>query len=335
MKSLIFLVLSLSLAYGGRVFTQADVHPLSDEMIDRINSIGTTWKAGRNFDGSSLPYVKRLLGAKRGSSKKLRQVHHEINEELPESFDAREAWPNCTQIRTIRDQGNCGSSWAFSPVEVMSDRICIASHGALQVSLSAQEIVACSNLGGCDGGLQVFVYDYYSSEGIVTGGSYRGDGCMPYDFEPCMHGGEGPIPTCPETPIPTPSCSKKCVAGYDKTFEEDKHYGLVSHVLSSDPKQMMKEIMTNGPISSGITFSTQNPLLIFPIELNLLAFLLGVYQKTTNHSLGAQFVRIIGWGTENGVDYWLVANSWNEYWGDKGNDECHIEDDIVAGLPKL
>uniref|UniRef100_T1K0J5 Peptidase C1A papain C-terminal domain-containing protein n=1 Tax=Tetranychus urticae TaxID=32264 RepID=T1K0J5_TETUR len=44
---------------------------------------------------------------------------------------------------------------------------------------------------------------------------------------------------------------------------------------------------------------------------------------------------IIGMGTENGVDYWLVANSWNEYWGDKGNDECYIESDIIAELPRL
>jgi hypothetical protein len=26
---------------------------------------------------------------------------------------------------------------------------------------------------------------------------------------------------------------------------------------------------------------------------------------------------MFGWGTEDGKDYWLVANSWNEDWGDK------------------
>ena len=34
--------------------------------------------------------------------------------------------------------------------------------------------------------------------------------------------------------------------------------------------------------------------------------------------LGGHAIRILGWGTENGTPYWLVANSWNTDWGDKG-----------------
>ena len=29
-------------------------------------------------------------------------------------------------------------------------------------------------------------------------------------------------------------------------------------------------------------------------------------------------MKILGWGVESGTDYWLVANSWNSDWGDKG-----------------
>jgi hypothetical protein len=36
--------------------------------------------------------------------------------------------------------------------------------------------------------------------------------------------------------------------------------------------------------------------------------------------LGGHAIRILGWGTENGTPYWLVANSWNPDWGNKGND---------------
>ena len=57
--------------------------------------------------------------------------------------------------------------------------------------------------------------------------------------------------------------------------------------------------------------------------------------------MGGHAVRIIGWGVENGVKYWLIINSWNSYWGDKGTikmrrgvNECGIEDNVVAGIPR-
>ena len=54
--------------------------------------------------------------------------------DIPESFDAREEWPDC--IHPIRNQGHCGSCWAFAGSEVLSDRFCIASYGKINVVLS-------------------------------------------------------------------------------------------------------------------------------------------------------------------------------------------------------
>lgn len=34
--------------------------------------------------------------------------------------------------------------------------------------------------------------------------------------------------------------------------------------------------------------------------------------------MGGHAIRILGWGVENEVPYWLVANSWNVDWGDNG-----------------
>lgn len=34
--------------------------------------------------------------------------------------------------------------------------------------------------------------------------------------------------------------------------------------------------------------------------------------------MGGHAIKVIGWGVEEGVDYWLCVNSWNETWGDKG-----------------
>jgi C1A family cysteine protease len=38
----------------------------------------------------------------------------------------------------------------------------------------------------------------------------------------------------------------------------------------------------------------------------------------TGDALGGHAIKIIGWGVENGQDYWLVKNSWSTYWGNDG-----------------
>ena len=68
----------------------------------------------------------------------------------------------------------------------------------------------------------------------------------------------------------------------------------------------------------------------------------GIYQHVTGSYLGGHAIKIIGWGVEDGVKYWLCANSWNESWGEKGyfrirrgNDECGIDSSAATGMPKL
>lgn len=54
--------------------------------------------------------------------------------DVPTAFDSRKQWPKC--IHPIRNQEHCGSCWAFSGSEVLSDRLCIASNGTIDVVLS-------------------------------------------------------------------------------------------------------------------------------------------------------------------------------------------------------
>lgn len=67
----------------------------------------------------------------------------------------------------------------------------------------------------------------------------------------------------------------------------------------------------------------------------------GVYKHVSGQQLGGHAVKIYGWGTENGEDYWLIANSWSSEWGEtgsfrilRGTNECGIEAGVVGGLPK-
>lgn len=66
----------------------------------------------------------------------------------------------------------------------------------------------------------------------------------------------------------------------------------------------------------------------------------GVYKHVSGKFIGGHAIRILGWGIENNTPYWMVANSWNSEWGDKGlfkifrgSNECYIEQNVYAGIP--
>lgn len=89
------------------------LHPLSDEFIKEINSKQSTWIAGRNFEVEEYELFKVLAtGAKRSSVPIVHKKIHNEDDNIPESFDSREAWPQCADIISlIRDQSRCGSCW--------------------------------------------------------------------------------------------------------------------------------------------------------------------------------------------------------------------------------
>jgi len=337
MKVAIIFAALIGLAIGASVkFTvPRDVDPLSQKMVDYINFINTTWKAERQFHGVSLKYLKGLMGVRPDNHKyRLPEFHHPIpaNHVVPDAFDARTKWPNCPSISLIRDQGSCGSCWAFGAVEAMSDRICIGSNGKEIVDVSAEDLTACCDSCGmgCDGGYPSAAWEYWVSDGIVSGGLYGvKDGCQAYEIEPCEHHTTGKLKPCGDIQD-TPQCVHVCDKGFNGSYTKDKHFGKSAYTISEDVTQIQTEIMTNGPVEADFTVYDDFP-----------SYKSGVYQRHSDNVLGGHAIRILGWGTEGGVPYWLVANSWNPDWGDKGyfkiirgQDECGIESDINAGLYK-
>jgi len=310
---------------------------LTDSFINEINSAQSTWTAGPSkFMSWSKHSIKRLMGVRPEyfeQHKLMHTIQQEVPADLPDNFDARVQWANCPIIAEVRDQGSCGSCWAFGAVEAMSDRICIASKGAQNFHISAEDLVACCSACGfgCDGGFPQTAWEYYEKTGLVTGGNYNTkQGCEPYTIPSCDHHVNGSMPPCgPEQP--TPSCSKKCIDSYSTPFAKDKHYGKTAYAVPSSAKQIETEIFTKGPVEAAFT-----------VYADFLAYKSGVYKHTAGGVLGGHAVKILGWGVEDSTPYWLVANSWNEDWGDKGyfkilrgSNECGIEDGIVAGEPLL
>ncbi|KAG0435750.1 hypothetical protein HPB47_018338, partial [Ixodes persulcatus] len=149
-----------------------------------------------------------------------------------------------------------------------SDRVCIHSNGRVQVDISAEDLMDCCDKcgSGCSGGLSASAWQYWKDAGLVSGGLYNTtDGCKPYSLAPCEHSCQGSLPECVGT-SPTPKCKRQCREGYERSYDDDKYFG--------------------------------------------------VYQHHSRDIIGRHAIRILGWGWEDNNPYWLLANSWNEDWGD-------------------
>lgn len=117
---------------------------------------------------------------------------------------------------------------------------------------------------------------------------------------------------------------------YDKSYTEDLTYGMPFMVPKKEI-QIQIEIMTGGPVSA-----------MFYIYEDFWTYKSGVYEHVAGRPKGGHGVRILGWGVEMDIPYWLCANSWGTYWGDngfvkirRGINHCGIESFVVAGLPIL
>jgi len=321
-------------------------------LVDHINKLGT-WKAQYNkqFIRAKLNDLKRLAGVKPDiarvyandpsvQSDFIPDFFSKISDsDIPKEFDSRTKWPECSnQINKIFDQSLCGSCWAVSSSTALADRFCIKSEGRVQVDLSVANLISCcTECGvGCVGGYPIKAYAYMQEEGIVSGTNYTNpEGCLPYPFPPCEHGNgdeKGNYPICYGRSYKPKACTKQCRKGFKREFEDDKYYALTSYTFKNDPKNIQKELMTNGPL----VFTALR------MYEDFLYYRQGVYEHKAGRYLGLHAVRVIGWGEENNTPYWLVANSWNTDWGadgyfkiKRGNNECGIETIADVGIPDL
>jgi len=288
-------------------------------VINEVNGkLSSSWSAGfnENFDGKTIGDVKNLLGwVPNPKVKDAMPVQTAVAPDLPVEFNSTENWPTCQTIGTIYNQAECGSCWAFGCVEAASDRACIHLGKTNNYVLSFMEQTACNeNCDGCEGGDPYSAFNFVAESGLVSGD------CYPYD-----------IPTCPPEDQPclnfvnTPNCQSQC-------NNTDTWSPLVfnsSYAVEGEASVIQTEIMTNGPVEA-----------CFSVYEDFLSYKSGVYTYQTGSYLGGHCIKIIGWGVEGTVPYWLCNNSWTTSWGDngifkikRGVDECGIEDEVAAGLP--
>lgn len=88
-------------------------------------------------------------------------------EEVPESFD----WRAQGAVAPVKNQGSCGSCWAFSAVANIEGQYFIKSKA--MITFSEQQLVDCDLVDqGCNGGLMADAYDYLIKNGVMTDADY-------------------------------------------------------------------------------------------------------------------------------------------------------------------
>ncbi|XP_034250308.1 tubulointerstitial nephritis antigen-like [Thrips palmi] len=233
---------------------------------------------------------------------------------LPASFDARSTWPG--QLSAVQDQGWCGASWALSTAAVASDRYAIMSLGREAPRLAAQHLLDCNNRKqhGCNGGHLDRAWYFTRKFGLVP------DACYPWT---------GRNDTChvpKKATLQTARCPLRAVTSRKAKTEL---YRMGPAYRLDSEQDIMREIIKSGPV--------QATMQVFH---DLFTYRSGIYEHVPIEEMersGFHSVRIIGWGEEEGVKYWLVANSWGEWWGEggffrirRGVNECQIEHLVLA-----
>ncbi|XP_055586210.1 cathepsin B-like [Uranotaenia lowii] len=309
-----FVVLAVALCHVSFAQQTSD-RAIQKSLTEAVNKNTNQWVAG--------PYpvpltffktgVKKQNGTKTlpiSSSSFLRQAYRDI----PEEFDARTQWPKCNSIREVRDQGCCGSAVVVAAVSVMSDRWCVNSPTKDNFNFGEFELL-CRKEGreeACNGAELNQPWDYWVKYGIGSGAPYGREGaCHSYPFTTCNS-------TNPREQAP--ACSNPC---------QDRRYGRSGYRVAASEDAIKSEIFRFGPVMA-----------VFNVYDDFRAYKSGVYKHVTGEGKGTHVLRIIGWGVEDGVKYWLAANSWGATWGTsgfvkiaRGSNECGIESNVFAGLP--
>jgi cathepsin L len=206
-------------------------------------------------------------------------------------------------VQGVKDQGNYGSCWAFGAIGAQESMYAIYSKGT-PVNLSEQNLVDCDTEDyGCDGGNALSAWDYvlWFQDGNFV------------------------------TEISYPYTANEGICQYRRATKSTylNDYGWLFQPIKDN---LLEVVYEYGPVAYAIDASHSSFQL----------YQCGVYDELTCSSIDLDDeVLTIGWDNDSGKDYWIVKNSWDLSWDEKGyirmsrntNNQCGIT--IDSGVPTI
>jgi len=214
---------------------------------------------------------------------KLRRLPDMPTDDLPDEFD----WRDHGAVNAVKDQGQCGSCWAFGTIANI-EGASVAQGQMPLLALSEQEVVDCSKQdNGCNGGLPSYAY-----EDLIKGSI----GLELMSDYPYHSGTDGKAGKCAD----------------DKSLEKVFIHKWVS--VSEDEAQIQAALYKYGPLAIGLNAG--------PLQM----YFGGVLDPFSCDPAGIDHaVTLIGWGEEAPMlpwskkkAFWWVRNSWGSSWGLSG-----------------
>lgn len=199
--------------------------------------------------------------------------------ELPAAFD----WRNQGGDVPIRNQGGCGSCWAFSTVGALECAIKIRD--GVTANLSEQYLISCNNKGwSCGGGW--FAHSYHMNA-----------------HDPCDGTGAVMESEFPYAASSSPGCS--CPYEHPYTIESWAYIGPQYGMASVS--EIKQAIVDYGPVSTCITANGA-----------MQGYGGGIFNACTDDPINHAVV-IVGWDDNQGSNgVWIIRNSWGSWWGEGG-----------------